>query len=350
MNQYEDYTVEDFLQDELFIQWCFNSSPELTEYWQAWCLRYPDKVSDFQKAREIIQSIEYKQSESASEEVYQRILQGVLQESDSKVAKSDKGFFWNKAWKVAAVILMLAAAAVFYLGGHESTVDENVSSISSNYIEKYCPPGKKMNVVLKDGTKVKLNGDTYLSYAENFGDSIRAVELKGEAFFEVTKDSLRPFMIKSQFLQTTVLGTSFNIQAYPDSKKLDVAVLEGLVRVCSNAEQYNGAESTEFYLTQSEMLSYTPDAKKWEKEIVPISSIGRWRNWELIFDQDDLPEIALKLERWYGVEVVLQGPFKRKISFSGIYNNNTLHAVLEGITYSANLHYTLHGDTVYIQP
>ncbi|MEK6481483.1 FecR family protein [Catalinimonas sp. 4WD22] len=350
MNQYEDYTVEDFFQDELFIQWCYNSSPELTEYWQAWCLRYPDKVSAFQKAREIIQSIEYRQSETASEEVYQRILQGVLQESDSKITKSDKGFFWNNSWKVAAAIMMMVAAAVFYLGKQEVSVGENVSSTSTRYIEKYCPPGKKMNVVLKDGTKVKLNGDTYLSYAENFGDSTREVALKGEAFFEVTKDSLRPFMIRSQYLQTTVLGTSFNIQAYPDSRKVDVSVLEGLVRVCSDDEQYNGAESTEFYLRQSEKLSFTPAAKEWEKEIVPISSIGRWRNWELIFEQDDIFEIAHKLERWYGIEVVLQGPFKRKISFSGIYNNNTLHAVLEGITYSANLHYTLQGDTVFIKP
>ncbi len=352
MKKYEHYRVEDFLQDELFVQWCYSATPELTEFWQVWCKQYPEKVTVLQSAKEIIQSVEYKEQESASEETCQRILEGVLQGSgrDTKISKIIQPQYWQSSWKVASILLIMAASAVFYLGRQDVQEKEsNSTGLAISYVEKYCPAGKKMNVVLEDGTKVKLNADTYLRYKENFGDSLREVELIGEAFFEVAKDPERPFVIRSQQLQTTVLGTSFNVQAYPDSKVLDVAVVEGLVQV-SSTESTKGLDSNAFFLTKGEKLSYHTNEALWKKDIVPIASIGRWRNWELVFEQEDIIGIARKLERWYGVKVIVEGPFSRTISFSGTYINNNLYAVLEGIAYATKLRYSVQGDTVYIKP
>lgn len=348
MKKYEHYSVEDFLQDELFVQWCYSASPELTEFWQHWCQQYPEKVPVMQKSREIIQSVEYKEQEIASEETYQRILQEVLQGSEKKEIKRRQITYRQDYWKVAVILFMLIAAAVFYLGRQNSQLTE-VYSPTVTYVEKYCPAGKKMSIMLNDGTKVRLNADTYLRYAENFGDSIREVKLTGEAFFEVAKDTKRPFVVRSQYLQTTVLGTSFNMQAYPDSKETDVAVVEGLVQVAAS-EQNKDSDSKQVFLAKGEKVSYKANENVWKKDTVQVPSIGRWRHWELVFEQDDMIDIARKLERWYGVKAIVKGPFLRKISYSGTYQNNTLYAVLEGIAYSAKISYILQGDTVYIKP
>lgn len=348
MNKYEHYQVEDFLQDELFVQWCYHATPELNEFWQSWCEQYPGKVPALQRSREIIQSVEYKQQKRASEEAYHRILQGVLQGNETKERKINPRPDWQRFWRVAAVLLIMAASAVFYLS-RPGTQPIETTTPAISYLEKYCPAGKKMRVTLKDGTKVRLNADTYLRYPENFGDSIREVELRGEAFFEVTKNPEQPFVIRSQQIQTTVLGTSFNVQAYPDSKALDVAVVEGRVQV-ESVEKNQALDSIAFFLARGEKLSYKTDEEIWEKDTVAIASIGRWRHWELVFEQEDIISIARKLERWYGVKVMVEGPFSRKISFSGTYSNNTLYAVLEGIAYSTKLNYSLQGDTVYIKP
>lgn len=192
MNKYEHYKVEDFLQDELFVQWCYRSSPELTEFWQAWCEQFPDKVPILQKSKEIIQSVEYREQKEASEETYQRILQGVLQGEGTKISKIQRPHYWQNSWRVAAVLFIMVASVVFYFGWQDDQQLKISSNTAINYIEKYCPVGKKMSIVLKDGTKVRLNADTNLRYPENFGDSSRVVELTGEAFFEVTKDPDRP--------------------------------------------------------------------------------------------------------------------------------------------------------------
>lgn len=348
MKKYEHYKVEDFLQDDLFVQWCYSGSPELTEYWQRWCEQYAEKVPVLQKAREIVQSVEYKEQERASEEVYQRILQQVLQESEKKEIEEYQKVYRQGYWKVAAVLFMLIAAAVYFLGRQQSQ-PAGVYSPAVTYVEKYCPAGRKMSIILDDGTKVKLNGDTYLRYAENFGDNLREVELTGEAFFEVAKDTKRPFVVRCQHLQTTVLGTSFNMQAYPDSKETDVAVVEGLVQVAVSA-QSKSLDSALVFLAKGERVNYKASEDQWKKEAVQVASIGRWRNWELVFKQDDMIDIARKLERWYGVKAIVKGPFSRKIHYSATYHNNTLYAVLEGISYSTKISYTLKGDTVYIEP
>lgn len=348
MKKYEHYSVEDFLQDELFVQWCYCASPELTAFWQRWCEQYPEKVPVLQKSREIIQSVEYKEQERASEETYQRILQEILQGSEKRDRRIYQPDYRQSYWKVAAVLFMLVASAALYLGWQDvEQVATNSPAVS--YIEKYCPAGKKMSVVLKDGTHIRLNGDTFLRYAKNFGDSIREVELNGEAFFEVAKDTKRPFVVRSQHLQTTVLGTSFNVQAYPDRKETDVAVVEGLVQVAAS-EQNKDSDSKQVFLAKGEKVSYKAREGLWKKDTVQVPSVGRWRHWELVFEQDDMIDIARKLERWYGVKAIVKGPFLRKISYSGTYHNNTLYAVLEGIAYSTKVSYILQGDTVYIEP
>ena len=108
---------------------------------------------------------------------------------------------------------------------------EKVDSGKAAMIDKSNPRGMKTTILLSDGTKVKLNSETSLRYPEYFSDSVRIVYLKGEAFFEVERDESKPFIVISKGIRTKVLGTSFDIRAYPDEVELSVGVVEGKVQV-----------------------------------------------------------------------------------------------------------------------
>ena len=131
-------------------------------------------------------------------------------------------------WRVAASIaIVLGIAIVLYL---------SQSTTGINYLTKSTERGQKATITLSDGSTVRLNSESSITYPESFAEEIRELELVGEAFFDIKKDQDRPFIVSSHKIETTVLGTSFNINAY-DSTAVSVALVSGKVKV--NTTQNN---------------------------------------------------------------------------------------------------------------
>lgn len=200
----------------------------------------------------------------------------------------------SNQWLKVAAMLLVVFTSVFSIYKLSFTATPQTETIQTVFLEKVALPGQKITTVLPDGTKVKLNSGSRLIAPETFDKNIREVRLTGEAFFEVTRDQSRPFIIHTEKLDVEVLGTSFNVRAFLDFQS-QVAVKTGRVKVNSK-----GNESVE--LIPDQMVSMMEDGHI--SKVLPVNDqVFGWVDKEIIFRNDQINEVIHTIENWYGVKV-----------------------------------------------
>jgi ferric-dicitrate binding protein FerR (iron transport regulator) len=170
------------------------------------------------------------------------------------------------------------------------------------------PRGGQYQVVLSDGTKVWINAASSLRYPVAFQDDTRVVELDGEAYFEVAKDASRPFEVRVGRMQVQVLGTSFNIKAYPGEKVAKTTLVSGAVRVKEDEAEVSLKPGQEARVYKKGAISLIPDAD--------VDAAIAWKNSLFWFDNESIESIMGKISRWYDVDVEIKGDFSRHFTGS----------------------------------
>ncbi|WP_146198789.1 FecR family protein [Pararcticibacter amylolyticus] len=189
------------------------------------------------------------------------------------------------------------------------------------------PRGGQFQVVLPDQSRVWLNAESSLKYPAQFTETERTVELTGEAYFEVTNDRLRPFVVRSDRQSVTVLGTSFNMNAYADESAAKTTLLTGSVRV--SAAQ---AGTSALTLTPGQQAVTTGNGLTNAAE-VNTEPVVAWKNGMFSFKRQDIRSVMRQIARWYDVEVEYSGDIP-KIQFTGkVHRNADLSQVLRSISY-----------------
>lgn len=225
------------------------------------------------------------------------------------------------ALRVAASFLILATVALaFYSFNNESNENEIPLITKSN------PNGFKSTFQFPDGTIVKLNAGSTLKYPEQFNDTKRLVSLEGEAFFDVVRDESRPFIVQSKDISTTVLGTSFNINASDDL--VTVAVATGRVQVEGGGKKV--------LLTPGEMASYRDN--QLSQSTVNLEKRLAWKDNILIFENASLSYVVAELEKWYGI-AIKNDVENKECLFTGRFENENLINVLEALKFSIGINY-----------
>ena len=198
-------------------------------------------------------------------------------------------------------------------------------------------------LVLGDGTKVWLNSASSLSYPVQFAEKERCVELDGEAYFEVTPDPERPFIVKSGDVQTRVLGTSFNIQAYRNEKSVYTTLLTGSIRVAVA----DGGDAV--VLTPGREAIWEKGSGAIQVEAVNAEDAIAWRYGNFIFEEEDIEVVMRMLSRWYEVEFVFDGGRKEKHTFSGrMSKDESLDTVLETIELAGGPEFRREGNIIHL--
>ncbi|MEN7546272.1 FecR domain-containing protein [Rapidithrix thailandica] len=238
-------------------------------------------------------------------------------------------------WRYAAIWLglMLTSLSIWWFNAEQPVVQvPEVQTIAM--VEKVVPKGQKLTVKLPDGTLVKLNSESKLTFPERFGEQLRQVHLQGEAFFEVQKDTTRPFRIVSREVTTTVLGTSFDINAYPENSGVQVAVLTGKVKV---EQQQAGS----VVLTPREMARV--EAKHITKATFDPDKLFAWKDNRLVFEKASLSEVIKILERWYGCNFALgeNTQLTKARLYTAVFVEESLEVVLQNLNYSYELNFIL---------
>ena len=176
------------------------------------------------------------------------------------------------------------------------------------------PYGNQSRLVLSDNTVVWLNAGSRLVYPSRFNDKVREVLLFGEAFFEVSKDENKPFVVKTSDLQIKVLGTEFNVSAYPEDKVIQTVLKEGSVSVRSN---HSGLFERALILKPNQMASFNRILKDTKVYDVDVSYYTLWTKGLLSFDEIDFTRIVKKVERFYNISIGFSEPKLGSTRISG---------------------------------
>lgn len=196
-------------------------------------------------------------------------------------------------------------------------------------------------MVLADGSRVWLNSETELKYPVVFNAQKREVYLTGEAYFEVVKDSRRPFLVHTPQTTTTVLGTSFNITAYQDEDQTQITLVEGAVAV--------NAGNNSCQITPGYQVSVDNASMHMQQIPVNLNFYTSWKDGIFDFDGMTLGELATKLSRWYDVDFFFANPGAAEKRFTGaIKRNNTLQFMLDFVQKASGVRFEIKGKTVSV--
>jgi len=325
-------------------------------------LANPDWAYQSEQIQQLWQSksdTNQRESELAFEQHFQRMKEAGVNLPEPEISPANSQTNNSKRKKLFA--FSIAAFVIFLITGFillNTNKTSPVSSIEKNYSEISSPFGSKTKLVLPDSTVVWLNAGSKLTYNEHFGTTNRNTILVGEAFFDVKKSTI-PFIIRANTIQIKVLGTAFNVKAYPEDKTTETSLIRGRVEVTMdkrpgepiilkpNEKLIVANERTE---TKLNLPKKDPKVVISELTHIDDSTIAEtsWVHNELIFQDETFREIAHKMERWYGVSIEFKDEEIANERLSGTFTTETIRDALNALEYSTKFHYSIKGNLVTI--
>ena len=233
--------------------------------------------------------------------------------------------FYSRA---AAVILIPLLAGTGFLLLRERTGNSGMTPSASIY----APAGSRVSFTLPDGTEGMLNSGSTLTYRMPF-TADRAVSLTGEAWFDVSHDEKHPFTVDAGDLDLTVLGTTFNVSAYPEEGYVEVVLENGKVLV--DSDHYTEG----MIMSPSEKLVY--ENGRVTRSTTDPSKYSSWTAGKLVFRSDSMSEVARRIERWYNVKVEIMDDDLEKYSFRATFEDDQLEEVLKFLSMTSPIRYEI---------
>lgn len=300
-----------------------------------WTKNYPEKLQELFLMRELA---DMGRREYYNDPKYLRrsehLLKLKIQEEDRA---QNKIVLFRSLMKYAAAVLILFSASlgVYHFWNDNSSLQILTASVAADEEVKI--------LTLPDGTKVWLNKGSSLTYPSQFSQERRSVQLNGEAYFEVTRDRKKPFVVNSEAMDVTVLGTTFNLKSYKDSPVSEATLIEGEVIVKGNKEEGQIVLSPGQKAELNRCTGYL-QVKQVRPELDAV-----WRNDRIPFKKATIFEIASTLERFYQVKIILS-PDVSTSTYSGVLKKNEdLDAVLKSLQNSIPIIYRRDGNNVYMR-
>lgn len=208
------------------------------------------------------------------------------------------------------------------------------------------PYGKRFKLQLSDGTVVSLNSGTTLKYPEQFGlNGKRNVYLTGEAFFEVAKDKTHPFIVHANKVEVEVLGTKFNVSAYPENPTVNSTLVEGSIQM---AEAEN--KSNAVLLMPNQMATWQNNSKKITTKFVDTSIYAAWTKGDIAFKDTPFSTIAKIIERTYDVKIINENSDLARQNFTGSIkiSESSVENILELLKRDTPFNYAIKENTITI--
>lgn len=228
----------------------------------------------------------------------------------------------NRLYKLvgyAALIAILIGSAVFLIQpSPEPSVEKVAVLMTTTTI------GENKDVVLPDGSQITLNSNTSITYPHAFEEGIREVTLSGEAFFDVTHDEERPFIVHmDNGVKIQVLGTSFNIKSYPEDQNVETTLVSGKVRVVEEKDNKT------VVLNPSQRATYVKNEDKIIIDKVETENLTSWRQGKLVYDETPIREVISDLKRKYKVSISVASPEIMNYRYTGVFDNLTIEQILD---------------------
>ena len=257
---------------------------------------------------------------------------------EEKKRKSFKGIV---RYGIAASLAVVTSLSAYYLSKSTS----EVATKEIVYTVHKALNGKVMKVTLPDSSTIWLNAGSEVSYPKDFhGQRTRAIQLTGEAFFEVTHNEKQPFIVESGSLKTIVYGTSFNVSSYNDNQRSSVTVKTGKVGVLLRKDSL----SKPTMLLPGNQLVYHRDNGELETANIYADEVATWINGDLVFDQATPKEVFATLERKFDVEFSFNAADFEGCKLTAKFPNQSLKTILTALSASLHIKVKEHGKNIEI--
>lgn len=358
--------INKYIEDKRFIQWVFSPTEELETWWESFQSVNPHEKENIYLARKILNALRTNDKQLSEEEKIILFSQ-ILRQVKKKEKKGGKIKLLSNILKYAAVAILFfsVGALLFYqhdnfnpqfysqqisepISGNEAKLirpdGENIILEQQKSIIQYqndgqlkvnndvvksvnpgnkgiprlnqliIPYGKTSEILLPDGSKVYLNAGSKLVYPESFTDKNREVFLIGEAFFEVKHDIGHPFIVQTTDIRVRVLGTKFNISAYPSDNIIETVLTDGKVQL----EKHNSgifSETTD--MIPNQLASFSKSSGEVKLAMIDPDNYTLWKDGLCKFESTDLNRIAKKLERYYNIRFTYSDTMLGFIKISG---------------------------------
>lgn len=261
---------------------------------------------------------------------------------NSRSLRTSQHTGFKKIYRYAAVVAFLVIfSGLWFLKDHPISLLTD----SGTEVTIETKAGQRKHVLLPDGSSVWLNSVSNLTFDKDFEAKVRRVKLSGEAFFDVKRDEKRPFIVQTDNLSTTVLGTSFNVRSYPTDSAPQVAVVTGKVLVKSLL----GDSKANTVLVANQKVKVDPDSKLLVKSTDSnAASYSAWKEGTLVFDETPMKEVLETLSRRFDVEFKIKNEAIYNCLVFGTYKDQSLENLLGLLTQVTDSKYDLEGKEVYL--
>lgn len=345
------FNAEDFLVDSTFQQYCAGTDKLCIEYWEKYIATHPQQAPTIAEAKRLYVIL------SGNKRPLNQQVETLANHIDPvvKTVKLRK-LLWLK---VAAAIVIIAGAAYLYMRPNTAALNKTTATAK---VFTTCS-GERKKITLPDGSTVLLNAKSSLAIKADFNDKNREVVLKGEAYFDVIHDKHKPFKVYTTDFNINVLGTAFNVKAYPDEISSEATLIRGLI----NMEALNG---------QGGIITLKPSQKVTVYRTLPVQEKAKtvktatahpeitinhytlikdstivetaWtQNRIEIYDQN-FDDIKAVLEKWYNIQIKFKSPEVEKYRFTATFSHETLNQALEALQKVEYFKYEVKGNEVII--
>ena len=260
-------------------------------------------------------------------------------------------------WAAAAAIFVCICASLYY---HFYFNESGLAAVSKTAVAHN---GSRSEILLSDGTRVRLNAGSRLVYPQQFSGASREVTLEGEAFFEVTQNARAPFLVHAGKIKVRVLGTRFNIKAYKEDADIETTLISGKVQVVLNDD-----EEKKITLSPREKLTVVnkpetdadkvrvPDVSnelRYQVQVLPVTPNNSyvetaWLSNRIVLSNDDFEDVARQLERKYNVTIYFDNGALKQERMSAVFEKEDISQVLKILKMTTGFNYSINGNEIHL--
>lgn len=356
---YKDYNVEDFLDNDFFIEWVISPTSESNQFWEGFLNDFPGKRRELNNSRSVIKALlpmDKELSANDKEVIWNNIKKSTLVQRVNK----KRQLYWIAAASIFAIIASSILFLFIYKGNSEidyaglkanvkdseeirliladhtemniskseselkydtsgqltvnslvlNLKSKNAHGASMAFNQLVVPLGKRSSIIFPDGTKLWLNSGSTAIYPVEFSEKKREIFIEGEAYLDVSHDKDRPFIVKTEKMDVRVLGTSFNICAYPEDKMFNTVLVKGIVKASFRNHK-------DCMLKPNQMISYDQKTNTVNLKKVDVFEYISWKDGWLLCNSLSLEKVFIRLSRYYNREIVFGDNKARLFQLSG---------------------------------
>jgi ferric-dicitrate binding protein FerR (iron transport regulator) len=337
--------AEDFICDETFQLYCLGTDQSAIDFWEQWVRDNPQSAATVAEARKLFFVLNGEQGNLRQqlrelEDGMDRVV--FLKEAlESQPRRSRRPLYIS----IAATFLLLTGAGLLW----KLTSPVTTSSLPALAAPIQSGKEPRKTIVLVDGSVLTMRNNSSISLAKDFSKTNRVLTLSGEAFFDVQADPAHPFIVHTRDVSIEVLGTVFNVSAYPENPYTETALFRGKVAVTPKSDP-----ALKTILSPSQKLVTQQSGKTKEVRSLTVDPADHkakeisWVRNRLKIQDESLEQIAKRLEDWYGIPIIITDESVKQYSYSGTFESETVIKALEALQLSYPFSFRSDQDKIVI--